>query len=161
MKERIPLPFNRLCPWCSDRGLWYGFDMAGRTVEQIKHLELVQANVARMHEAATSMKRFAVVGFALGGSMARYLKEPDIVGFTVAVIFALWVLDAKYLRAERSFRDLYDRTRGQVGGEEASFELTPDTGTVVPIRELGSWSTLLLYGPMLALLAVIWLWADW
>lgn len=71
--------------------------MAGRTAEQIKHLELVQANVARMHEAATSMKRLAVVGFALGGSMARYLKEPAIIGFTVAVIFASWVLDAKYL----------------------------------------------------------------
>ena len=135
--------------------------MAERTAEQIKHLELVQANVARMHEAATSMKRFAVVGFALGGSMARYLKEPAIIGFTVVFIFALWVLDAKYLQAEGSFRRLYERTRSEVGGEKASFELTPDSRKVVPIRELGSWSTLLLYSPMLALLVVAWLWADW
>ena len=135
--------------------------MPERTAEQIKHLELVQANVARMHEAATSMKRFAVVGFALGGSMARYLKEPAIIGFTVAVIFALWMLDAKYLQTERSFRALYDRTRGEAGGKEASFELTPDNGKVVPIGELRSWSTSLVYGPMLALLAVIWVWADW
>ena len=143
------------------RGLCYDFLMPERTAEQIKHLELVQANVARMHEAAMSMKRFAVVGFALGGSMARYLKEPAIIGFTVAVIFALWMLDAKYLQAERSFRALYDRTRGEAGGQEASFELTPDNGKVVPIRELRSWSTFLVHGPMLALLAVIWLWADW
>ena len=135
--------------------------MSGRTVEQVKHLEMVQANVARMYEAATSMKRFAVVGFALGGSMARYLQESAIVGFTVAVIVALWVLDAKYLQTERSFRALYDRTRAEVGGQDASFDLTPETGKVVPLRELGSWSTLLLYGPMLVLLVVIWLWADW
>ena len=135
--------------------------MAGRTVEQIKHLELVQANVARMHEAATSMKRFAVVGFGLGGSMARYLQEPAIIGFTVAVIATLWMLDAKYLQAERGFRALYERTRSEVGGQAASFEMTPETGKVVPVREFGSWSTWLLYAPMLALLVVIWLWADW
>ena len=135
--------------------------MVERTAEQVKHLELVQANISRMHEAATSMKRFAVVGFALGGSMARYLKEPAILGFTVAAIVAFWVLDAKYLQAERSFRDLYDRTRAEVGGKVASFELTPKIGGVVPTQGLKSWSTLLLYGPMLALLVVIWLWADW
>ena len=139
----------------------YGFIMAGRTAEQLKHLELVQANVARMHEAGTSMKRFAVVGFALGGSLARYLKEPPIVGFTVAVIVAFWVLDAKYLQVERSFRALYERTRGEVGGAAASFELTPETGKVVPIQELGSWSTWLLYGPMVVLLAALWFLADW
>ena len=135
--------------------------MAERTAEQLKHLELVQANVARMHEAATSMKRFAAVGFALGGSMARYLNEPAIVGFTVAVIVAFWVLDAKYLQAERSFRALFERTRDEAGGAAASFELTPETGNVVPIKELASWSTWLLYGPMLVLLVAIWSQADW
>ena len=160
-QNESPLSLSWLHSWREERGLCYGFIMAGRTAEQLKHLELVQANVARMYEAATSMKRFAVVGFALGGSMARYLKEPAIVGFTVAVIVALWVLDAKYLQAERSFRALYERTRGEVGGAEASFDLTPETGKVVPIQELGNWSTWMLYGPMLVLLAAIWYWADW
>lgn len=135
--------------------------MVERSAEQLKHLELVEANVARMHEAATSMKRFAVVGFALGASMARYLKEPAIVGITVAAVVAFWVLDAKYLQAERSFRALYERTRGEVGGAAASFDLTPEARNVVPIEELGSWSTWLMYGPMLVLLAAIWFWADW
>ena len=134
--------------------------MAGRTAEQLKHLELVQANVARMHEAGAAMKRFAVVSFALGGSMARYLKEPPIVGFTIAVIVAFWVLDAKYLQVERAFRVLYERIRSEVAGQTASFELNPEIRKVVPIKELWSWSTWLLYVPLFVLLTAFWFGAD-
>ena len=135
--------------------------MAERTAEQIKHLEMIQANIARMYEAATSMKRLSVLGFALGGSMARYLNEPAILGFTIAVIVTLWILDAKYLQTERSFRALYDQTRSEAAGQEASFVLTPEEGKVLPIREIFSWSTALLYAPMLILLAMIWILLDW
>ena len=135
--------------------------MAGRTAEQLKHLELVQENVARMHEAGAAMKRFAVVSFALGGSMARYFKEPPSAGFTVAVIVAFWVLDAKYLQVERAFRVLYERIRSEVAGQTASFDLTPEIRKVVPIKELWSWSTWLLYVPLFVLLTAFWFGADW
>ena len=130
--------------------------MKERTQEQIKHLEFLQAIIARMHDAATSMKRFSIVGFALGASIARYLKEPAILLFTAAAITALWLIDGKYLQTERAFRALYDGIRAEEPGKPASFDLTPAKPKMLPIRELFSWSTVLLYGPILGLLAIIW-----
>ena len=135
--------------------------MGERNAEQLKHLEFVQANISRMHDASMSMKRFAIVALALGGSFSRYLQEPAILGFTMAAVIAFWMLDSKYLQVERSYRALYERTRVQRAGAPASFDLIPCASTVVPIGELSSWATYILYGPMLVLLAVIWLCADW
>lgn len=129
--------------------------MAERTSEQIKYLELLQANIARMHEAAVSMKRFAVVGFALGGSMSKYLNESLIMLFTIALVAAFWILDAKYLQTERSFKKLYDQTRCEAVENKASFALTAEKAGLIPFSELASWSTWLLYAPILATLAIV------
>ena len=93
--------------------------------------------------------------------MARYFKEPPSAGFTVAVIVAFWVLDAKYLQVERAFRVLYERIRSEVAGQTASFDLTPEIRKVVPIKELWSWSTWLLYVPLFVLLTAFWFGTDW
>jgi len=106
------------------------------------------------------MKRFAVVSFAVGGSLARYLQVPAIMGFTMAAILAFWLIDAKYLQVERAYRVLYERARAEAAGTPASFDLRPGTARV-PMGALGSWSTYLLYGPLLALLAGVWAFADW
>ena len=105
------------------------------------------------------MKRFAVVSFAVGGSFARYLQVPAIMGFTMAVIVAFWLIDAKYLQVERAYRGLYGRVSDEAAGTPASFDLRPEV-SIVPMRELRSWSTYLLYGPMLALLAGTWAFVD-
>ena len=110
--------------------------MSRRTAQQLKHLELVQVNIARMHDAATPMKRYAVVAFALGGSLARYRQDSAILGFTTAVIVAFWVLDSKYLQMEASYRAVYERLRVQPVGDPTSFDLTPDVVKAVPGREL-------------------------
>ena len=99
--------------------------MSERTAEQLKYLELVQANIARMHDASTSMKRFALVAFALGGSLARYLQDTTILGLMVVVIAAFWVLDSKYPQVEHGYRSLFEIVRAQPTGDEASFDLTP------------------------------------
>ena len=135
--------------------------MGDRTVEQLKHLEFVQTNIARMHNASTSMKRFALAAFALGASLARFLQDPTILGITSLVIASFYVLDSKYLQAEQAFRAIYDCVRGQKPGSSTSFDLTPNIKSIVPVRELKSWSTFLLYGPMLLLLTVLWLSTDW
>ena len=135
--------------------------MSERTTEQLTYLELLQANIARMHDASTSMKRFAVVAFALGGSLARYLQDTTILALTMAVIVAFWALDSKYLQVERGYRSLFDLVRAQPAGEEASFDLTPSLGTAIPLREFWSWSTYVLYGPLVLLLAVVWLCTNW
>ena len=134
--------------------------MSERAGEQLKHLEFVHANIGRMHDAATSMKRFALVAFALGGSLARILTEPVIFGMTGFVVAAFFLLDAKYLQAERSFRSLFDRIRAEPPGAPASFELTPTRQRSIPLQEFRSWSTWLLYGPILLILLVLWICAE-
>ena len=114
-----------------------------------------------MHTASVSMKRFALSAFVLGVSIARLLREPEIVGITLFAIAAFYVLDAKYLQAERAFRVIYDDIRSQPPGGPASFDLTPARPHLVPWREFRSWSTILLYLPMLAILVAMWLRADW
>ena len=133
-----------------------------RTPEQLQYLEFIQNIIARHHDSATSIKRLALVGFALGGAMARYLHEPIILGVSVAVVVASWWLDAKYLQTERGYRRLYNSAR--VATEEAvSFDLTPPRGDTL-WKAIVSWSVLTWYLPMLcllALLAVLWGFADW
>ena len=131
--------------------------MVERTIEQLKYLEFAQTNIARLHDAATSMKRFALVAFALGGSLARIVNEPDIFGLMGIAIATFFLLDAKYLQAERAFRDIYDRVRDEPPGTPASFDLTPTVPYWLPLREMGSWSTWLLYGPVLAILVALWI----
>lgn len=135
--------------------------MAERTVEQLKYLEFVQGNIARMHDAATSMKRFALAAFALGGSLARFFHEPMIMAITFLTVSAFFLLDAKYLQAENAFRELHERIRKEPAGAPASFSLTPGIPEAIPIRELRSWSTRLLYGPILLVLAVLLCCLEW
>ena len=133
----------------------------GRTTEQLKHLEFVQQNIARMHNASTYMKRLALVIFVMGASLARFLHDPTILGITSFVIASFYVLDSKYLQAERAFRFLYKDVRNEPAGAAATFDLTPDIKCLVPFCELRSWSTFLLYPPILLLLFLLWVGTDW
>lgn len=134
---------------------------SGRTPEQLKYLEFAQANIARMHDAATSMKRFALAAFALGGSLASFLDEPLIILITLIAIAGFYVLDAKYLQAERAFRAIYNRVKDEPAGASASFDLTPVIPRLVPVREFASWSTWVLYGPIIVILLALWKFVDW
>lgn len=144
-----------------EREKWYDSSMTDRTTERLKHLEFLQANITRMHEASTSMKRLAILAFALGGSLARYLQDVTTIGLTVAVIAAIWALDSKYLQVERAYRALYNQVRALPYTEPTSFDLTPPISKALPLSELCSWSTVVLYGPLIILLTAIWLCADW
>ena len=135
--------------------------MDKRSDEQLKYLEFLQKNIARLHEAATSMKRFSVVAVAIGGSLARYLLEPSILDFTIVIVFAFWLMDSKYLQAERAFIALFNFAKDQPAGARASFDMTPKPMNIFPTKELRNWSTFLLYTPILALLIVVRFWFDW
>ena len=135
--------------------------MSERTTEQLKYLEFVQSIVTRMHDASISMKRFAITAFALGGAFARYLQDSAIVFLTMVAVIAFWVLDAKYLRIEREYRTLFDNVRSQPATEPASFNLSPVRSGRTPLKELASWSTSILYVPLILLLVAVWLLADW
>lgn len=81
------------------------------SAERIKHLEMVQAVVARLGTDSFLIKGWAVTltvalfGFAISGDDWRLA----VLGAGPAL--ALWCLDAYFLRAERLFRHLYDAIR--------------------------------------------------
>ena len=126
--------------------------MMERSAEQLKHLEFVQSNIMRMHEAAIFIKRFAIVIFAAGCALALNLGHASYFGFIIFVLVALWLLDAKYLQIEQNYRVLYDHVRAEPPGNAASFDLTPEKCSALPISGLKSWSSYLLYGPFIIFL---------
>jgi len=90
----------------------------------MKHLELIQAIVARMANYSATIKNYcltlttAVAGYAIAA------KVPSIVslGFLPIVVFAL--IDSQYLRLERRFRGLHDHVRSEDWSLMPTFEIT-------------------------------------
>lgn len=86
--------------------------------KQIKHLEMIQAVVARLGSNGFLIKGWAVTvaGIFLGFAVNREKWGLALAGAAPTVLF--WLLDASFLRNERLFRDLFDRVRK---GEENPF----------------------------------------
>src|SRR4051812_13165476 len=78
---------------------------------RIKHLELVQAVVARLAGSSFLVKGWAVtittalVGFAVSQNESR------LAWIAIAPVLLFWWLDAYYLWAERLFRGLHEQVR--------------------------------------------------
>lgn len=88
---------------------------------RIKHMEMIQAVVARLAGNSFLMKGWALtltgafLGFAVNS------KDTGIAAAALLPILAFWTLDAYYLRAERLFRALYDRVRSSADAVEPFF----------------------------------------
>ncbi len=86
-------------------------DFAGH---RIKHLEMIQAIVARMSTNSTLVKRFAVLVTAAAVSFAKFSSAPpSIILLSAGIVLLFALLDAGYLGIERSFRALYDEVRNE------------------------------------------------
>jgi len=81
------------------------------TAERIKHLEMIQAVIARLGSDSFLVKGWAVTatGVFLGFAVAN--DEPWLAVPSALVTLLLWMLDTYYLRSERLFRLLFDRAR--------------------------------------------------
>ncbi len=136
----------------------------GNAPEIAKHLELIQAVIARLAGASTLVKAWcltlatAALGLAwTGSSDTNALAWVAI--FAVA-IFAL--LDVQYLREERKYQGLYKDARlGQVQpydmdarpyGERRNPRYNAECGWWPTVRP---WSVWAFYGPILILAVVV------
>ncbi len=84
--------------------------------EKIKHLEFIQAVIARQAGNSFLLKGWAVTvsGVIYGFGVSRASWVPALVGVIPALMF--WGLDAYYLWQERRFRCLYDAVwKGNTG----------------------------------------------
>jgi hypothetical protein len=78
---------------------------------QIKHLEMIQAVIARLGSNGFLVKGWAVT---IAGAFLALAVNGEKWGLALAAIaptLLFWLLDASFLRSERLFRDLFDRVR--------------------------------------------------
>lgn len=78
---------------------------------KIRHLEMIQSIIQRMANDCFALKGWAVT--LVAGIFALASKDADKMYFLVAYVPVLvfWGLDAYYLRQERLYRALYNKTR--------------------------------------------------
>jgi len=80
---------------------------------RIKHLEFIQAAIARMANHSFLLKGWSVT--IVGGLLALSLKEWSIayIFISIVVLLFFWLLDSYYLSRERLFVKLYNHVRKQ------------------------------------------------
>lgn len=116
--------------------------------DQRKHLEFIQAVIARLASSSTASKGWGltVATAAFGFSAAKFV--PVVAGLGLVVLIFFGILDSYYLREERLFRYLYDDARqGNVG----VFSMNKNDYSSKCKRRsvIRSWSVLGFYGPLL------------
>ena len=86
-------------------------DYASFNDRRIKHMEMIQAVLARLGNDSFFVKGWAitVAGAFLG--FAVNLENASLALASVLPTFLFWTLDTYYLWSERLFRDLYDLVR--------------------------------------------------
>lgn len=85
--------------------------------ERIKHLELIQAVIARLGSNGFLVKGSAVT---ITTALIGLAVNSDDAGLALAALvpaLAFWGLDTYFLRAERLFRELYEYVREDRGVE--------------------------------------------
>jgi len=81
------------------------------TEDQRKHLEFIQAVIARLSTASTSIKGWGLTVAIAAFGFSATKAVPVVAALGVAVVIVFGLLDSYYLREERLFRYLYDDAR--------------------------------------------------
>jgi hypothetical protein len=127
---------------------------------RVKHLELLQAIVARIAGNSASLKNYCVTLTTAICGLAITLHQPVIVLLALLPIVVFAVLDARFLHIERRFRGLFDRIRQEDWATPPSFEIGLRTAPAVSYwGTLCSWSIVIYYG--LLLIGVVMVVAVW
>jgi len=86
-------------------------DYGEASENQVKHLEMIQAVIARLGSNGFVIKGWAVTVAGAFLAFAVNRNKWDLATAGVVPTFLFWMLDASFLRSERLFRDLFDRVR--------------------------------------------------
>ncbi|MGA5267331.1 hypothetical protein [Streptomyces lydicamycinicus] len=121
--------------------------------EEVKHLEFLQAVIARHANTSFLVKSWAMT--VSGAFIAVATRGPSWKTAAVAVGLAtgFWLLDSYYLRQERRFRSLYENVAGRVSPAVPPFSMEAEQhGGPVPWRAVALSRTMLLsYGVLVAI----------
>ena len=128
---------------------------------RIKHLEMIQAVVARLGGNGFLIKGWAITVAGVFVGLAVNADDCSFARVGAASSFVFWGLDAYFLRAERRFRSLYERictfdtsVRPFLHGSDRQIVCQ----SVLPHERrrmswggaAGSWTLVLFYGTLVA-----------
>lgn len=117
---------------------------------RLKHLEMLQAVIARMSNQGASLKNYCITVTSALCGFAVTLKYPNLTLLTILPIASFALLDARYLLTERRFRSIFDRVRLEDWTTMPTLDLDL---TKTPKESLHSamlsWSITGFYGPLL------------
>lgn len=99
---------------------------------KIAHLQMIQGVINRMAGNSFLLKGWSVTLAAALFALAAANTNPLFVYLAYFPAIAFWLLDGYYVRQERLFRKLYERTRGP-----AAVDFTMSTKPFEPY--VGSW----------------------
>lgn len=112
---------------------------------RLKHLEMVQAVIARLANTGASHKNYCLTITTAIIGLAVTLQKPAVVLIVLLPICVFAFLDAQYLKTERRFRDLFESIRAEDWASAPSFSMTPMSSPSY-WRALRSWSIAGFYG---------------
>lgn len=116
--------------------------------DQRKHLEFIQAVVARLASSSTATKGWGLTVSTAAFGFSATKAVPVVAGLGLVVVIFFGILDSYYLREERLFRYLYDDARrGKVG--VYSMNKNEYSSKCKRRSVIRSWSVLGFYGPLL------------
>jgi hypothetical protein len=123
---------------------------------RVKHLEMIQAIVARMAGNGAALKNWCITVTTAVCGFAITLQRPFVALLALLPITIFALLDAQYLRGERRFRARFDQIRREDWGQLPSFEISlKDAPRIGYWRVLGSWSVMVFYAPLAVAVAVV------
>lgn len=91
---------------------------SGLEPDRVKHLEMIQAVVARLAGEAALIRGWALTVSSAFFGLAAASLSARIAAVGLLPVVAFWGLNAYYLRAERRYRCLFDRVRKRDAGVE-------------------------------------------
>ncbi len=102
---------------------------SGLEPDRVKHLEMIQAVVARLANEAALIRGWALTVSSAFFGLAAASLSARVAAVGLLPVVAFWGLNAYYLRAERQYRSLFDRVRRRDAGVE-SFSMNARCETV-------------------------------
>lgn len=119
-----------------------GFDFAAAMPvstpeDRRQHLNFIQSVISRMASASASAKTWLlpIVTASYGYAFVQHSWIIALLGIAAVGVFGL--LDANYLKQERSFRNLYDHVAG--GGDLPPFSMNPTVAGPIKRAKVNYW----------------------
>ncbi|MCI4045371.1 hypothetical protein [Streptomyces sp. TRM75563] len=124
--------------------------------DTVKHLEFIQAVIARLSNASFLIKGWSMTLTAAIIGLAASQNDLRICAAAIIPVAGFWVLDSYFLKQERQYRNLYDGVRTGLNNIE-KFAMNPSS-SATQVRHINAFSSKLMvffYGTPIAALATL------